>query len=116
MPERNLSRTTLKQDIAAMNGLNQIPDYQTARPEATPESLQAAYEDMIAKQEQAEEQEKIAKAATKAVREAEHAFHKSVVAMREAVKGQFGSNSREASRVGIKTKSDRPPTKRKPKT
>lgn len=54
------------------------------------------------------------KSAANAARLAEWEFHNMVLAMKEAVKGQFGSDSDEAVAVGYKKKSDRKrPTKRK---
>jgi hypothetical protein len=42
-----------------------------------------------------------------ASRAAEWAFHNAVLAMKEVVRGQFGSDSNEARAVGLKKKSDR---------
>jgi hypothetical protein len=115
MPNTSIPRSTLQKDVAAMNGLNQVADYQPNRPEASPEALQNAHQNMIEKQRIAKEQDAIAKDATAAARQAEHDFHDAVVAMRESVKGQFGSNSKEAASIGCKIKENRPNTKRKPK-
>lgn len=45
--------------------------------------------------------------AADAARLAEWEFHNAVLAMKEVVKGQFGSDSDEAQAVGLKKKSDR---------
>jgi hypothetical protein len=104
---RRLTPTKLRQDIDAYHGLQTIEDYTTARTEATPEAIQTAYEAMLAKQREETEKEAIFKAATDAARLAEWEFHNAVLAMKEAVKGQFGSDSDEAAAVGFKKKSER---------
>ena len=54
------------------------------------------------------------RAASDAARLAEWEFHNAVLAMKEVVKGQFGSDSNEAQSVGLKKKSDRKrPTRQK---
>lgn len=98
-----------------MNGLKAIYGYHTSRPEATPESLQAAYQDMLAKQQLETEQQVIAREAAEAARKAEQDFHTAVLAMKEAVKGQFGSDGKEAVAIGLKRKSDRKSPTRRPK-
>lgn len=53
-------------------------------------------------------------ASSDAARLAEWEFHNAVLAMKEVVKGQFGSDSNEAQSVGLKKKSDRKrPTRQK---
>ena len=47
-----------------------------------------------------------AKAATDKARQAEWEFHNAVMAMKEAVRGHFGSDSDEAQAVGYKKKSE----------
>ncbi|MBD1842174.1 hypothetical protein H6F89_01860 [Cyanobacteria bacterium FACHB-63] len=113
MPTKRLSRETLQQDVESMNGLNAIVGYQTNRPEATPEGLQTAHRKMLALQQRQIEQQVIAREAAEAARQAEHDFHNAVLAMKEAVKGQFGSDGKEAVAIGLKRKSDRKlPTRR----
>jgi hypothetical protein len=104
---RRLSPKTLQQDVDSHNGFQTIPNYNTSRPEATPEALNAAYEDMLLKQREETEKQALFKAASDAARLAEWEFHNSVLAMKEAVKGQFGSDSNEAAAVGFKKKSER---------
>ena len=104
---RRLTPTNLRQDIDSYHGLETINNYITARPEATPEALQTAYDAMVAKQREETEKEAVFKAATDAARLAEWDFHNAVLAMKEAVKGQFGSDSDEAAAIGFKKKSER---------
>jgi len=62
------------------------------------------------------ETEKLAlyRAATDTARLAEWEFHNAVLAMKEFVRGQYGSDSNEAQAVGLKKKSDRKrPTRQK---
>jgi hypothetical protein len=111
---RRLTPLNLRQDIDSYHGLQTINGYTTARTEATPEAIQAAYETMLAKQREETEKEAIFKAASDTARLAEWDFHNSVLAMKEAVKGQFGSDSDEAASVGFKKKSEYKRPKRKP--
>jgi hypothetical protein len=104
---RRLSPQVISLDIDAFNGLGTIPNYQTVRTEATPEGLQAAYQHMIAQQQIETERQALFKAAADAARLAEWEFHNSVLAMKEVVRGQFGSDSSEAQSIGLKKKSDR---------
>jgi hypothetical protein len=103
---RRLTPKTLQQDIDAHNGLQTISGYTTARPEATADAIQAAYSAMLAKQKEETEKQAIFKAAADAARLAEWEFHTSILAMKEAVKGQFGSDSDQAAAVGFKKKSE----------
>ncbi|MBE9010968.1 hypothetical protein IQ250_12190 [Pseudanabaenaceae cyanobacterium LEGE 13415] len=115
MPTKRLSRELIQQDVESMNGLNAVYGYHTSRPEATLEGLQLAYRTMLAKQQIETEQQVIAREAAEAARQAEHNFHQAVLAMKEAVKGQFGSDGKEAVAIGLKRKSDRKLPTRKPK-
>jgi hypothetical protein len=114
-PNKRLSRSTLQKDVEAMNRLNAIPNYSTTRSEATPEGLQLAYRTMLSKQQFEIEQQVIVRSAAEGARKAERDFHDAVIAMKEAVKGQFGSDSNEAAAIGLKRKSDRRRPNRKPK-
>jgi hypothetical protein len=104
---RRLSPQVINQDIDAFNGLGTIPTYKTTRPEATAESLQAAFQTMIMQQQIETEKQAMYRAAADAARQAEWEFHNAVLAMKEVVRGQFGSNSNETRAVGLKKKSDR---------
>lgn len=81
--------------------------YSTKRNNATPEALQQTYQAMLAQQQAETEKLALYRAAADAARLAEWEFHNSVLAMKEVVKGQFGSDSDEAQAVGLKKKSDR---------
>ena len=104
---RRLSPTVIGQDIDSLNGLKTVASYSTTRPDASASTLQQAYQTMLAQQE--EETEKLAmyRAAADAARLAEWEFHNAVLAMKEVVRGQYGSDSNEAQAVGLKKKSDR---------
>jgi hypothetical protein len=111
---RRITPSTIQQDIDSFNGLKTVADYKTARAEATPEALQAAYSEMLVKQSEETEKEKLFKAAADASKLAEWNFHNVVLAMKESVKGQFGSDSDAAQAVGFKKKSERKrPSKKK---
>jgi hypothetical protein len=111
---RRITPTTLQQDIDSFNGLKTVSNYTTNRPEATLEALQAAYNDMLAKQSEETEKQALFKAAADTSKQAEWTFHNAVLAMKESIKGQFGSDSNAAQAVGYKKKSERKrPSKRK---
>jgi hypothetical protein len=104
---RRLSPKLIQQDLDAYHGMQTIKDYKASRPEANPETIKTAYEAMLAKQQEETEKQTLYKAAADAARLAEWEFHNSVLAMKETVKGLYGSDSSEAAAVGYKKKSER---------
>lgn len=104
---RRLTPLMINQDVDAHNGLKAILNYKTTRTEATPEALQQTYQAMLVQQQTETEKLALYRAAADAARLAEWEFHNAVLAMKEVVKGQFGSDSDEAQAVGLKKKSDR---------
>ncbi len=62
---------------------------------------------MLAQQQIETEKLALYRAASDAARLAEWEFHNAVLAMKEVVKGQFGSDSDDAQSIGLKKKSDR---------
>ncbi|NJL47697.1 MAG: hypothetical protein HC929_09705 [Leptolyngbyaceae cyanobacterium SM2_5_2] len=109
---RRLRPAVIGHDIDSFNGLRTIDNYITGRLAATPEALQRSYDTMVAKQQQETEMLARQKAAADAARQAEWDFHNAVLAMKESVRGQFGSDSDQAQAVGYKKKSDRKRPKR----
>ncbi|MGB3571225.1 MAG: hypothetical protein WA783_02755 [Phormidesmis sp.] len=103
---RRISAKTISADINAYHGLSTIIGYTSKRVEATPKSLELAYDDMLAKQKREAELAANMKSAADATRQAEVEFHAAVLAMKESVRGQFGPNSDEAQSVGYKKKSE----------
>ena len=103
---RRISAKTISADINAYHGLSTIIGYASKRVEATPKSLELAYNDMLAKQKREAELAANMKSAADATRQAEVEFHAAVLAMKESVRGQFGPNSDEAQAVGYKKKSE----------
>lgn len=104
---RRLSPQIIQQNINAFNGLSTVANYNTQRPEASLDRLQQAYQTMLAQQQAEIEKLALYRAAADAARLAEWEFHNAVLAMKEVVRGQFGSDSNEAQAVGLKKKSDR---------
>jgi hypothetical protein len=105
---KRLSRQIIKDDTNSMTGLlSKVPNYSTERPEATPDVIRAAYDEMVRLQDLATQQSDAARVTAIAAREAEITFHKSIVAMREVVRGRYGSDSLEARSVGLVRTSDR---------
>ena len=104
---RRLTPNLLYQDIDSLNGLKAIPTYSTTRTQASLESLHKAYQAMLAQQQAETEKLALYRASTDAARLAEWEFHNAVLAMKEVVRGQYGSDSNEAQAIGLKKKSDR---------
>jgi hypothetical protein len=115
MAETRLSQDIIQQDVSSFKGFKTIPDYTTSRSDATAEVIEAAYQDMLDKQQQEKAAALAAKDATAAARKAERHFHVTVRAMKEVVKGQYGIDGREANAVGLKRRSEYNTPKRKPK-
>lgn len=116
-PSRRITSQQLSQDVDSLNGLNVIRNYTTSRSIATPENLQLAYRTMLTCQQAETEQQVQYKAAIDAARQAEWEFHNAVLAMKEAVRGQYGSDSNEAQAIGLKKKSERKrPSRSKPES
>jgi hypothetical protein len=110
---RRLRPATINQDVNSFHGLQTISNYNTSRVDATEENLQKAYRNMLAQQQAENEKLAIYRAAADAARLAEWEFHNAVLAMKEAVRGQYGSDSDQAQAVGLKKKSDRKRPSRK---
>ena len=104
---RRLQVRYILQDIESYEGSVAVPSFPTARPEASPESLQAALQTMQAMQQQETELLAKAKAAADKARLAEWEFHNAVMAMKAAVRGHFGADNDEAQAIGYKKKSER---------
>jgi len=104
---RRLRPAYIEQDIDSMNGLETVTTYVTGRPDATPEAIRDAYDDMLAAQREETKMLAQTKAVSDTARLAEWAFHDRVLAMKESVRGQFGSDSNEAQAIGYKKKSER---------
>ena len=110
---RRLRTHALLQDIESFQGLRAIPDYTTGRPEATAEALSAFLKTMQEKQDRETELQALAKAAADEAKQAEWDFHNGVLAMKESVRGMYGSDSNEAQAIGYKKKSERKRPRRK---
>jgi hypothetical protein len=104
---RRLQPATLTQDILSLTGLQSIRSYQPTRSEASLEALQLAYQTMLMHQQLLAEKQSAYKAAAESVKQSEWAFHNAVLAMKEVVRGQYGSDSNEVQTVGFKKKSNR---------
>jgi hypothetical protein len=103
----------ISQDVDSLHGLQTISTYDTSRADASVANIQQAYQAMMAQQQA--ETEKLAsyRAAADAARLAEWEFHNTILAMKEVVRGQYGSDSDQAQAVGLKKKSDRKRPSRK---
>ncbi|WP_375513910.1 hypothetical protein [uncultured Nostoc sp.] len=112
---RRLRPQTISQDISSFHGLQTVSTYNTTRADASTTNLQEVYQAMLISQQTETEKLALYRAASDAARLAEWEFHNAVLAMKEVVRGQYGSDSDQAQAVGLKKKSDRKrPTRKKP--
>ncbi|WGV24792.1 hypothetical protein [Halotia branconii] len=110
---RRLTPLNIDQDINSFHGLQTISDYQTSRDDASKSKIDASYEAMLNAQKAEVEKLTLYRAASDAARLAEWEFHNAVLAMKEVVRGQYGSDSNQAQAVGLKKKSERKRPSRK---
>ncbi len=110
---RRLRPQTISQDIDSFHGLQTVSTYNTTRANASTANLQELYQAMLISQQTETEKLALYRAAADAARLAEWEFHNAVLAMKEAVRGQYGSDSDQAQAVGLKKKSDRKRPSRK---
>ncbi|MEH2192542.1 MAG: hypothetical protein V7K98_07845 [Nostoc sp.] len=110
---RRLPSQSISQDITSLHGLQTITTYTTTRTDASLANLQQAYQTMLAQQQAETEKLALYRAAADAARLAEWEFHNAVLAMKEVVRGQYGSDSDQAQAIGLKKKSERKRPSRK---
>ena len=110
---RRLPPQSISQDIASLHGFQTISTYNTTRADASAANLQQAYQTMLSFQQAEIEKLTLYRAAADAARLAEWEFHNAVLAMKEVVRGQYGSDSDQAQAVGLKKKSERKRSNRK---
>ena len=113
---RRLAPRRIAQDIQALNSLQVIANYAPMRPEASPQTLQQAYQAMQQSQQDEVMMEAALKASRDHARQAEWTFHNAVLAMKQSVLGQFGPNSDEIQAIGYtkSTKRQRSPRRKPP--
>ncbi|MBD2357319.1 hypothetical protein H6G41_22310 [Tolypothrix sp. FACHB-123] len=110
---RRLRPQVLSQDLNSLRGLQTVTTYDTVRADASIANIQNAYQAMLAQQQAETERLALYRAASDAARLAEWEFHNAILAMKEAVRGQYGSDSDQAQAVGLKKKSARKRPSRK---
>ena len=103
---RRLPSQAISQDIDSLHGLQTISTYDTTRTDASVAKLQQAYQAMLVSQQLETEKLTLYRAAADAARLGEWEFHNAVLAMKEVVRGQYGSDSDQAQAVGLKKKSE----------
>lgn len=104
---RRLRPQVIDQNIDSFHGLQTIGTYDTTRSDASATHLQQTYQAMLTQQQAETEKLALYRAAADAARLAEWEFHNAVLAMKEVVRGQYGSDSDQAQAIGLKKKSDR---------
>jgi hypothetical protein len=110
---RRLRPQLISQDITSLYGLQTISTYNTTRANASVADLQQAYQAMLSYQQAETEKLTLYRAAADAARLAEWEFHNAVLAMKEVVRGQYGTDSDQAQAVGLKKKSEHKRSSRK---
>ncbi|MFN6516414.1 MAG: hypothetical protein RMY29_018190 [Nostoc sp. CreGUA01] len=103
---RRLRPQVISEDVTSWHGLQMIATYETTRADASATNLQQTYQAMLAQQQAETEKLTLYRAAADAARLAEWEFHNAVLAMKEVVRGQYGSDSDQAQAVELKKKSD----------
>lgn len=103
---RRLSLKAINADVDSLHGLGTVEGYIPTRSEATTRSLNTAYETMLTKRQRETELTAQLKAAVDGARQAEWDFHNAILAMKESIRGQFGSDSDATQAVGYKKKSE----------
>jgi len=103
---RRLRPQLINEDVTSWYGLQTISTYNTIRVDASAANLQLAYQSMLVEQQAETEKLTLYRAAADAARLAEWEFHNAVLAMKEVVRGQYGSDSDQAQAVGLKKKSE----------
>ncbi|MCC5601409.1 hypothetical protein [Nostoc favosum] len=110
---RRLRLQAISQDVTSFHGLQTVSTYDTTRSNASVANIQQAYQAMLAEQQAETEKLALYRAAVDAARLAEWEFHNAVLAMKEVVRGQYGSDSDQAQAIGLKKKSNRKRPSRK---
>jgi hypothetical protein len=110
---RRLRLQVINQDVTSFHGLQTVSTYDTTRSNASAANIQQAYQAMLAGQQAETEKLALYRAAVDAARLAEWEFHNAVLAMKEVVRGQYGSDSDQAQAIGLKKKSNRKRPSRK---
>ncbi|MBW4563916.1 MAG: hypothetical protein KME32_22800 [Mojavia pulchra JT2-VF2] len=110
---RRLPPQAISQDITSWHGLQTVSTYDTTRADASVAKLQQTYQAMLAQKQAETEKFTLYRAAADAARLAEWEFHNAVLAMKEVIRGQYGSDSDQAQAVGLKKKSERKRPNRK---
>ncbi|WP_414572981.1 hypothetical protein [Nostoc sp. CCY 9925] len=103
---RRLRPQLISEDVTSWHGLQTISTYDTTRADASAVKLEQAYQVMLSQQQAENEKLTLYRAAADAARLAEWEFHNAVLAMKEVVRGQYGSDSDQAQAVGLKKKSE----------
>lgn len=93
---RRLRPQTISQDISSFHGLQTVSTYNTTRADASDAKLQEVYQGMLISQQTETEKLALYRAASDAARLAQWEFHNAVLAMKEVVRGQYGSDSDQA--------------------
>ena len=97
---RRLRLQVISQDVTSFHGLQTVSTYDTTRSNASVANIQQAYYAMLARQQTETDKLALYRAAVDAARLAEWEFHNAVLAMKEVVRGQYGSDIDQAQAIG----------------
>lgn len=104
---RRLTPSTLQADTDALNALKKIPNYQPANASYTLDKVQAASDNMDAKDADETQKQAALDAARDDATTAEWQFHNAILGVKEQVRAQFGADSNELQALGLTKKSER---------
>jgi len=104
---RRLSPSVLQADTDALAALKKIPNYQPANASYTLDKVQAASDNMDAKDADETQKQAALDAARDDATTAEWQFHNAILGVKEQVRAQFGADSNELQALGLTKKSER---------
>ena len=104
---RRLSPSVLQADTDALAALKKIPNYQPANASYTLDKVQAASDNMDAKDADETQKQAALDAARDDATTAEWQFHNAILGVKEQVRAQFGADSNELQALGLVKKSEK---------
>lgn len=110
---RRLARHYLLKDAYVLDALQGITNYVPTRTECSVTTLLASHQDMQDARKTEVQKEGEFKAARDHAAKTEHAFHEAILATKDQVRAQFGADSDEYQRIGMKKKTERKTPHRK---
>jgi hypothetical protein len=110
---RRLRPSDIDRDVDTVDAIDGINNYAPSKPELSIAHLRAVEQEMKEAKKIEVQKNGEAKAARDNAAKAEHAFHDLILAAKDQVRAQFGTDSNEYQSIGLKKKSERKSPKRK---